>query len=784
MPLGKVGKFELLDELGRGGMGVVYRARDTRLDRLVALKLMLTASPLDEESRHRFMRECRAVAALTHPRIATLYEADETDDGTLYFAAELVAGHTLSYLLKHRSEEVRARALDYGLQLADALAAAHARGIVHRDIKPANLMITPQGQLKVLDFGLAHLGGDEQRPDAEAQTQSLHGPAFTTTAGVVLGTPAYMSPEQISGDSISAATDVFAAGVVLYELVTGIRPYQRLSPLERLEEIRGRDPVPASAVSADVASGFSAVIARCLDRDSAARYQSGAELHAALAACVRPRSGLGWKWVAAAAAIALVAGGFWWSGRRTLPFVSHDRLLLADVANHTSETVFTAALGTALEADLRQSQYALIIGRRELAEALRLTRRKPETVIDVTTALDLARWVGAKAVLAPSIVQAGNTFQLDATLYSTETQSPVDSVKVTAVGTDEVLRSAVDELTAAVRSKLGESLSAIAATDAPVVVVTTSSWPALEAMQMASKTLNEGRAAETASFLEEALRLDPEFAAARAQLGLVLMQYLQEPERGRQLLRQAAGSIDRLSPFERAQLTGLVAQWVDRDLPKALSEFQAAARRFPERNEPYQNQGIVLRDLGRYQEAAAAFTESHRRFPSSVGPLLTLCVRAVDPSAPGPATSLVPHPPASLPRRLLRTLPAPLALLAAALALTVWWAVAAALALALVAAAVAVDRHRQLGHALAGGRLILREGSLRRRWTELDPAAVVGLELVSSPGQRRAGLCTLDVHLGQGAGSRRALDLGEGQAAALLPLLEPRLLAPLVRPEP
>ncbi|HXV58172.1 MAG TPA: PH domain-containing protein [Gaiellaceae bacterium] len=165
-------------------------------------------------------------------------------------------------------------------------------------------------------------------------------------------------------------------------------------------------------------------------------------------------------------------------------------------------------------------------------------------------------------------------------------------------------------------------------------------------------------------------------------------------------------------------------------------------------------------------------------------PRAAALVRAVDPSAPGPATSLAPHPPASLPRRLLRTLPAPLALLAAALALTVWWAVAAALALALVAAAVAVDRHRQLGHALAGGRLILREGSLRRRWTELDPAAVVGLELVSSPGQRRAGLCTLDVHLGQGAGSRRALDLGEGQAAALLPLLEPRLLAPLVRPEP
>ena len=625
MPPGRIGKFELLDELGRGGMGVVYRARDTRLDRVVALKLMQAKGTIDEESRHRFMRECRAVAALNHPRIATLYEADETGDGTLYFAAELVEGHTLAHHLKHDAADVRARSVDLGLQLADALAAAHAQGIIHRDIKPANLMITPQGQLKVLDFGLAYLGGDQESRDPDEPTQSLHRAAFTTTAGVVLGTPAYMSPEQISGESISAAADIFAAGVVLYELSTGVRPFEGVDLTRRLEQIRAREPAPASAVGQGVTPALSAVIARCLQPDAAARYQNGAELHAALAACARPRTTRRWTWAAlGAAAVAIAAGAVWWNGGNALAFNSHDRLLLADVVNQTSESVFTGALGTALEADLRQSQYALIVGRREIAEALRLTRRQPDTPIDLATALELAKWVGAKAVLAPSIVQAGDTFQLDATLYATETQSPMDTVKVTAEGKDEVLKTAVDEFTSAVRSSLGESLAAIAATDAPVVVVTTSSWEALEAMRMASTALSEGRAAESASLLEEALKLDPEFAAARAQLGLVLMQFLQQPERGQRLLREGAATIDRLSAYERAMLKGLITQYVDRDLNTALSDFQAASRQFPERNEPYQNQGIVLRDLGRYAEAAAAFKEANRRFPSTVGPLLPL----------------------------------------------------------------------------------------------------------------------------------------------------------------
>ncbi|HET9372550.1 MAG TPA: protein kinase [Vicinamibacterales bacterium] len=625
MPLGRMGKFELVDELGRGGMGVVYRARDTRLGRFVALKVM-QGQILDDESRRRFMRECRTVAALNHPNIATLYEADETPDGELYFAAELIDGETLSECLKRQPDEMRARVVPIGLQLADALATAHAKGIVHRDIKPSNMMITSGGQLKVLDFGLAHLTAEPESRQSDAPTATATASElFHTTAGIALGTPAYMAPEQILGAPIGPPADVFAAGIVLYELATGARPYHGVSLADRLDDIMKRDPAPASTVNSAVPPDVSDVISRCLHREAPRRFQNGAELHAALAACAQPAARRGWIWASAAAiAVAIGAGGLYWSQRNALAFTSHDRVLIADVSNQTQEPVFTGALGTALEADLRQSQYALVVGRRELGEALQLTRRKPDTKIDAKTALDLARWVGAKAVLAPAIVQAGGTYQLEATLYATATASPVDTVRVTADSTDAVLKTAVDELSAAVRTRLGESLQQISQTDRPAIVVTTSSWPALEAMRLGSGALREGRAQEAASHFREALRLDPEFAAAKGQLGLTLMQFLRQPEEGHRLLREAAESIDRLSPYERAVLKGLIAQFVDRDLDKALAEYQAAARQFPERNEPYQNQGIVLRDLGRYAEAAVAFNESHKRFPSTIGPLLPL----------------------------------------------------------------------------------------------------------------------------------------------------------------
>ncbi len=582
----RVGKFELLEELGRGGMGVVYRARDVRLDRLVALKFMRPERAVDEPSRARFLRECRAIASLNHRNIATLYEADESEDGALYFAAELVEGDTLGRVLAQGPVPID-RGIAIAIELADALAAAHAKGIVHRDIKPANIMIGRDGRVKVLDFGLASLGAAPLPFDSDAPTQAS--PAESAAFGSIVGTPGYMSPEQLRGEVVGPAADVYAAGIVLRELVAA-----------------SKDRVPARV---------NAVVARCVSPQAADRFEDAAALRAALAT-LRPRPKRLYWWAGAAAVAAVSVAAYLWIGRASpLAFRSADRILIADVANETSDAVFSGALGTALEIDLRQSQYAIVVSRREIGEALTLSRRAADTRLDVPTALDLARWVNAKAVLVPSIALVNGRYRLTATLYATETKSPVGSVDVASASRDAVLETGVDELTAGVRTRLGEPLAQIQQADLPAVVVTTSSWEALEAVRQGSHALDRGQAVAAASFFEEALRIDPEFAAAKGQLALVLIQYLKQGDRGRTLLADAAAATGRLSNYERVMFRGLVAQFVNGNLDAALEEFRAATALFPTRAEPPRNQGIVLRAQGRYVEAAAAFQEAYARDP-------------------------------------------------------------------------------------------------------------------------------------------------------------------------
>jgi tetratricopeptide (TPR) repeat protein len=574
-----------------------------RLDRLVALKFMRPERAVDETSRARFLRECRAIAAMNHRNIATLYEADESEDGAMYFAAELVDGDTLAKVIAQGPVPLD-RGIEIAIEVADALAAAHAKGIVHRDIKPANIMIGRDGRVKVLDFGLASLGAMPLPFDSDTPTQAS--PIESAAFGAVVGTPGYMSPEQLRGEVVGPAADVYAAGVVLRELVAAAKDR--------------RVPAPVNAV-----------VARCVSAQAVDRFQDAAALRAALAA-LRPRPLRMYWWTGAAAVAAAAVAVYLWIGRASpLAFRSADRILIADVANETSDAVFSGTLGTALEIDLRQSQYAIVVSRREIGEALTLSRRAADTRLDVPTSLDLARWVNAKAVLVPSIALVNGRYRLSATLYATETKSPVGSVDVTSATRDAVLETGVDELTAGVRTRLGEPLAQIQQADLPAVVVTTSSWEALEAVRQGSLALDRGQAVAAASFFEEALRIDPEFAAAKGQLALVLIQYLRQPDRGRKLLADASAATGRLSNYERVMFRGLVAQFVNGNLEAALEEFRAATSLFPTRAEPPRNQGIVLRALGRYPEAAAAFKEAYARDPKMVTTLQLIWYLQVGP---------------------------------------------------------------------------------------------------------------------------------------------------------
>src|SRR5262245_4903990 len=243
------GRYEILEKLGEGGMGVLYRARDTRLSRTVALKLLHGDALLDPGRRARFVREARAASALSHPNIVTVYDIDQTPEGADCIAMEYVDGRSLDGRLGEGPLPVD-EALRYGLDVARALGAAHAAGIVHRDVKPANVMVTRSGQVKVLDFGLAKLGAVTD--GSGFATEATLTRDAKTREGLVLGTPAYMSPEQARGEAVDARSDVFSCGALLYEMLAGRRPFEGASVAALLSSILRDDPPPLSGVRPDV----------------------------------------------------------------------------------------------------------------------------------------------------------------------------------------------------------------------------------------------------------------------------------------------------------------------------------------------------------------------------------------------------------------------------------------------------------------------------------------------------------------------------------------------------
>src|SRR5579863_1634546 len=273
--------YRIESKLGAGGMGVVYKAVDSRLGRTAAIKILSTGA-LNPERERRFSQEAKAASSLNHPNIVTIYDIDTQEiDGkpVQYIAMEYVAGDTLDHLIGSKGLRIR-DVLKYAVQIADALAAAHAAGIVHRDLKPSNVIVTQQGAVKILDFGLAKLNESGQ---ADAYAETMHGQGSPMTEeGTILGTVAYMSPEQADGKAVDSRSDVFSFGSVLYEMATGQRAFSGGSKLSSLSAVLYKDPQPASQTTAEVPPELDRIISRCLRKDPERRWQTMADVKVAL----------------------------------------------------------------------------------------------------------------------------------------------------------------------------------------------------------------------------------------------------------------------------------------------------------------------------------------------------------------------------------------------------------------------------------------------------------------------------------------------------------------------
>jgi len=640
-----ISHYRVLSRLGAGGMGVVYEAEDTRLGRKVAIKFLPDAANADSEAVQRFLREARVISSLNHPYICTLYDIGAHHDQQ-FMVMELLDGQSLKDRVAKGPlppDEV----LELGAQMADALDAAHAQGFVHRDIKPANLFITRRGSLKVLDFGVAKLSTAGRREHLESTigvTDQLTG------LGTTIGTVSYMSPEQARGQEIDARSDVFSAGIVLYEMLTGQLPFPGPTVATVFEGLLTKKAVPPSQLQAGLSPEFDRIIDKALEKDRETRYQSAAELRADLKRLRRAsESGITTAVsttavtpaapAAATAAIpaasrrpvaptpadsarvpapapawrkpllvgapllmaALVGGGLLYRSITTPALTAKDTVVMSSVVNRTGDAMFDDTLGEALALQLRQSPFLNVVPDAQVQATLRLMSRDPTTAITAEVGREVCQRAGAKALLGGTIAMLGSAY-----IVTLNAQDCVDGTVLAEeqvqVSSKETVLAAMGAAVSVFREKLGESLASIQRYDAKIEEATTPSLEALKAYSQGLKTRRTTGDFDSVPFFRRAVELDPEFGLAYARLGTVYSN-LGQADEARKMTAKAYELRSKVSEVERFYIEARYYTTVEPETSKALDVYRVWLAAYPNDYTALANSALLLKQRGEVAEA-------------------------------------------------------------------------------------------------------------------------------------------------------------------------------------